>query len=88
MQGMEATEDGGRKVQTRLISTVSKPIKVVVVVVFYVVVVDPRNLPLKFCQNWVSNSCHFLVVIHIVVMVVVDPRNLPSKSGQNWVSIS
>ena len=47
MQGMEATEDGGRKVQTRLISTVSKPIKVVVVV-FDVVVVDPRNQPLKF----------------------------------------
>ena len=35
---MEATEDGGRKVQTRLISTVSKPIKVVVVIVVVIVV--------------------------------------------------
>ena len=52
---MEATEDGGRKVQTKFISILSKPIKVVVVVVFYVVVVDPRNLPLDFGQNQVIN---------------------------------
>ena len=29
---------------------------VVVVVVVHVVVVDPRNLPLKFGKNWVTNS--------------------------------
>ena len=56
MEEMEATEDGGRKVQTSLISIVSKPIKVVVFVVFDVVVVDPRHLPLKFDKNRVRNS--------------------------------
>ena len=54
--------------QTRLSSIVSQPIKVVVhvdiivvvvfnvVVVFVMVVVDPRNLPLKSGQNRVRNS--------------------------------
>ena len=51
----------------------------------------PRNLPLKFCQNWVSNQQNvafvvvivvFVVVVHVVLLlVVVDPTNLPLKFG-------
>ena len=29
---------------------------VIIVVVVFMDVIDPRNLPLKFGQNWVSNS--------------------------------
>ena len=45
---------------TRLSSIVSQPIKVVVdviVVIFvFMAVIDHRNLPLKFGQNWVINN--------------------------------
>ena len=37
------------------------------------VVVDPRNLPIKSAQNWVSNKCVvvvFVVVAHLFVVVV------------------
>ena len=53
-----------------------------------VVVVDPRNLPLKFGQNLGSNSIDIIVVVviffYVVVVVLVhfvavDPRNLPLK---------
>ena len=45
----------------------------------------PRNLPIKFGQNWVSNRLNVAfvvlvtVVVHVVVvaiLVLVDPRNL------------
>ena len=57
-------------------------------------VIDPRNLPLKFGQNRVSNRLNVafvvavvvtvfvfnVVVVNIVVViVVVDPTNLPLK---------
>ena len=55
------------------------------------VVIDPRNLPLKFCQNRASNSRDSVVVVVIVLVdvvvlvlvhvIVVDPRNLPLKFG-------
>ena len=86
--------------QTRVNSIESQPKKIVVVVVIIVfvvvhvvvvviAVVDPRNLPLKFGQNQVSNSWDNVVVVVIVVVdvvvivvlvfihdVAVDPRNL------------
>ena len=62
---------------------------------FIVVVVDPRNLPLQFCQNIVSHSWDNVVVVVVAVVVngnvpnaavaVVDPRNpfkVWSKLGQ------
>ena len=61
-------------------------------VVVVAVVVYPRNLPLKLCQNRVSIGKDFVVdlVLHIsavhvvaVRVVVIDPRNLPLKFGQN-----
>ena len=61
------------KLKTRLISIVSQPIKVVVFVVpLLAVVVDPRNLPLKFDQNWVSNRWNIAFVVILVVVVVDD----------------
>ena len=64
-------------------------IVVVVFVVDYdvVVVVDPRNLHLKFCKNQVSIVWNIIVVnVVVVVIVVVDPTNLTLKFGWNWVS--
>ena len=67
------------------------------VVVVVVLVVDddvlvlyyPRNLPLKFGQNRVSNRRNVafvvvvVVIVHIVIaIVVVDFTNLPLKFGQ------
>ena len=60
------------------------------------VVVDPRNLPVKFGQNQVNNNWDIVVaVVFIVVSDVVDvdlilvvavhPRNLPLKFGQNRI---
>ena len=64
-------------------------------------VVDPRNLPLKFGQNWVSirwNVIDVVVVAAVIVVVIIivvvvfmdfiDPRNLPLKFGQSRVSNS
>ena len=54
----------------------------------FVVVFYPRNLPLKFGQNRVSNKsnvafvfvCVVVVIVHIVVViVVVDFKNIPLK---------
>ena len=66
---------------------------VVVVHVYDVVIVavDPRNLPLKVCQNRVINRRDLFVDIVVVVVflfccvvvVVVGPKNLPLKFGQN-----
>ena len=50
-------------------------------------VVDPRNLPLKFGKKWFGNIWDIVVVfigvaVHVIVVVtidVVDPRNLPLK---------
>ena len=42
----------------------------VVLVLLHVVAVDPRNLPLKFCQNWISNSSDIEDVEFPVVVVV------------------
>ena len=61
---------------------------IVVVSVVFVVVFYPRNLPLKFGQNRVSNKsnvafvfvCVVVVIVHIVVViVVVDFTNLPLR---------
>ena len=40
------------------------------------VVIDPRNLPLKFGHNRVSDRCN-IVFAFVVTVVVVDPRNPP-----------
>ena len=53
---------------------------IVGLVVVVIVVVDPRNLPLKLCQNWGSN-CY-----DIVVFVVADIFVIHLKFGQNCVS--
>ena len=47
---------------------------VVVVHVFDVVIVavDPRNLPLKVCPNWVINRTDHVVVVIVIIVVVVD----------------
>ena len=37
----------------------------VIVVVVFVVVVDLRNLSLKFGHNWVSKSCDIVVIMHM-----------------------
>ena len=55
--------------------------------IFDVVVVDPKNLPLKFGSIFFRNSRNIVVVV-IIVIVVVDPRSLPLEFGQNRVSIS
>ena len=52
------------------------------------VFVDPRNLPLEFGENWVSNRWNIIAVYFVVVIVYVDPRNLPLRFGQYWVSNS
>ena len=48
---------------------------VIVVNVFLVhngvVVVDPRNLPLKLSQNWVINRWDVVDVVVVIVIVVV-----------------
>ena len=55
----------------------------------------PRNLPLKFVQNPVSNRLNIalvvvvdvvdvvVIIVVVVVHVVVDPTNLPLKFGLN-----
>ena len=53
---------------------------VVEINVVVIVVVDPKNLPLKLCQNWGSN-CY-----DIVVFVVADIFVIHLKFGQNCVS--
>ena len=35
-------------------------------------VVDPRNLPLKVCQNRVINRTDHVVVVIVIIVVVVD----------------
>ena len=69
----------------------------IVVVVFVFVLVDSRNLPLKFGLNQVINRWDVVdvsvvgvvvVVIVIVVVIVVDPGILHLKFGWNWVSNS
>ena len=68
---------------------------VVVLVILIVNSVDPKNLPLKFCQTWVSYRWNIVVVVvavYVVVIViavaVVNPRDQPLKFGQNWVNNS
>ena len=56
-----------------------------------VAAVDPRNLPLKFGQNRVSDSCDVVVVVFLLlvffyVFLVDDPRNQSSKFVLNLVS--
>ena len=58
------------------------------ILLFFLLLFFPRNLPIKFGQNWVSNRLNVafvvlvIVVVHVVVvMVVVDPTNLPLKFG-------
>ena len=63
--------------KTRLGSIESQPKKVVVVVVFVVVVfvvaiiVDNKNLTLKFGQNWVNNKLYIVVVVFIVLVLLL-----------------
>ena len=53
---------------------------IVGLVVVVIVVVDPRNLPLKLCQNWGSN-CYDIVVFVVAAIFVIH-----LKFGQNCVS--
>ena len=53
-----------------LVVVVVVVVTVVLVVVVHVVV-NPRNLPLKFGQKWISNSQDIVVVKIVVVDVVV-----------------
>ena len=43
---------------------------VLVLILVHVVAVDPKNLQLKFCQNWISNSSDIEDVEFPVVVVV------------------
>ena len=63
-----------------------------VVFVIYVVVegvavgavINPSILPLKSCQNWLSNIQNIVVVVFIgVVIVILDPGILFVKLGKN-----
>ena len=45
----------------------------------------PRNPPLKFGQNGVSDIWIVGVDVVVVVIFVVDPKNPPLKFGWNWV---
>ena len=62
----------------------------------------PSNLPVKFGQNWVSNSWDIVgvefpvvvvivfdvvgLVIGVVVVIILCQWNLLLKFGQNWVN--
>ena len=52
---------------------------VITILVDVVVLVDPRDLPVKFGQNWISDRLDIVVVFIVVdvfsyvVVVVVDP---------------
>ena len=57
------------------------------------VLVAPRNLPLKFRQNWKINIFEIIVfvvvvAVQIVIVVVVDPRNQHLTFGQNSMEVN
>ena len=54
-------------------------------IVLFVLLFYPRNFPLKFFQNRVSNTCNVVFVVVVVygmfLFVVVDPTTLDLKFG-------